>query len=55
MRFTLKIKPSIDIEVRQQIEKVLNNSGIYQCTGAGTDLVDDEMDISFEEIDYEVL
>jgi len=45
----IKITPSIDIKIRHQIEAVLKNSGKFEIIGAGTDLVEDSMDISFVE------
>lgn len=51
--FRLTIEPSIDIEVRHAIQETLESNG-YSVIGAGTDLQNETMDISFEKAPKEI-
>lgn len=45
--YKITISPSINIDDRHSLQRKLEQMG-YNIIGAGTDLVNDEMDISFE-------
>ena len=48
--YTITISPAINIDVRHQIQNVLEASGLYEVTGAGMNFINNTMDISFIEI-----
>ncbi|MEA1973600.1 MAG: hypothetical protein U9N34_09990 [Candidatus Cloacimonadota bacterium] len=47
IKYKLIISPSINIDDRHSLQRKLEQMG-YNIIGTGTDLVNDEMDISFE-------